>query len=112
MSTPVKLASALPDGDRNGLSTLVGALTDNPRGMYVVLGIVNCKKIETNPDTGEVIPTARFLRLEALLPEDKPVADKLIRRALEKRTGLTVLPMELEDDLTAAFEDADDETGA
>jgi hypothetical protein len=113
MSTPVKLASGLPSGDANGLGALVNALAEDPRGLRVVLAIVDCKKIETNTDTGEVVPVARVRRIEALLPEDKPLAERLLRRALEARTGRTVLPITLEDEVAAAFDDGgEDEAGA
>jgi hypothetical protein len=35
-------------------------------------------------------------------------AEKLIRRALEFRTGQAVLPLELEEELEATFRDMDD----
>lgn len=103
----VSLAGALPKGDANGLDPIVSALVEDPRGMHVVLAIVDCKKITTNADTGEVVPTIRVRRIEAILTEDKPLAQRLMRRALETRSGRTTLPMSLEDDLIAAFEDTD-----
>ena len=43
--------------------------------------------------------------------EDLPTAEKLVRRALEGRLGGEVLPIELEDEITAAFRDIDPRTG-
>lgn len=106
----VSLAGALPKGDATGLDPIISALIDDPRAMHVVLAIVDCKKITTNADTGEAVPTLRIRRIEAVLTDDKPLAERLMRRALENRSGRTMLPMTLEDELTAAFaDDSDDE---
>ena len=43
-----------------------------------------------------------------LLPEDLGPAEKLIRRALEARSGQTTLPLELEDEIQKAFEEMKD----
>ena len=107
----VSLAGALPKGDANGLDPIVSALVEDPRGMHVVIAIVDCKKITTNADTAEVIPTIRVRRIEAVLNDDKPLAERLMRRALEQRSGRTMLPMTLEDELTAAFADDSDDEG-
>lgn len=104
MSTPVKLASALPDGNANGLSSIVSALTETPRDLQVVIAIVDCKKIETIADTGEVVPTARIRRIEAVPAQDLTLAKRLFRRAHDARTGLTALPIEVEDEIRAAFD--------
>lgn len=40
-----------------------------------------------------------------LSDQDKDLAAKMLRRALERRTGKTVLPFDLEEDLRAAFGD-------
>lgn len=107
----VSLTSALPKGDANGLGPIVSALVEDPRGMHVVIAIVDCKKITTNADTAEVVPTIRVRRIEAVLNDDKPLAERLMRRALENRSGRTMLPMTLEDELTAAFADDSDDEG-
>jgi len=100
----IKLASALPKGDANGLGPLVLDLVQHPDRFKVVLAIVDCKTITTNADTGEVVPTARIRRVEAILPGDLPAARRLMERALEKRTGRVTLPLGLEDDLREAFD--------
>lgn len=99
----IRLTSALPKGDANGLGPIIGDLVDDPKAMHVVLCIVDCKKTTLDADTGEVVPTVRIRRLEALLPEDKVPAHRLMERALERRTGKTVLPLTLEDDVREAF---------
>lgn len=108
----IKLASALPKGDANGLGPLVLDMVERPDRLKVVLAIVDCKQIVTNADTGETVPTARIRRIEAVLPGDHKTARRLMERALEKRTGRVTLPLSLEDDLREAFtglpEDSED----
>ena len=106
-----KLASSLPGGDANGLVSLARNLIDSPHDVHVVVALVDCKKITTDNDTGEVEPTARIRRIEAIAGDDKALAGKMLRRALESRTGKTVLPFDLEEDIRAAFGDIDPNTG-
>jgi hypothetical protein len=98
-----KLASTLPGGDGNGLNAIARKLIDNPHDVHVVIALVDCKKVTTDNDSGEIVPTAE----EA----DRDIAAKMMRRALEKRTGKTVLPFDLEEDLRAAFGRIDPDTG-
>jgi hypothetical protein len=103
VSTPVKLASALPGGNANGLGAILDELTRDPEGKRVVIGIVDTKKLETDIDTGEVVPTVRFLRLEALTGMDLKAGKSLFRRAFFKRTNRDTLPIEMEEELAEAF---------
>lgn len=102
----IKLTSALPKGDANGLGPIVLDLIDNPGDFKVVLAIVDCKSFTTDADTGEVVPTARIRRIEAVLDDDLTAARRLMERALEKRTGRTMLPLGMEDEMRAAFKDS------
>lgn len=106
-----KLASGLPQGEGNGLTALARQLIDGPHDIHVVVALVDCKKITTDNDTGEIVPTARIRRIEAITVEDRDVAAKMLRRALERRTGKTVLPFDLEEDLRSAFGGIDPDTG-
>lgn len=106
-----KIGGQLPKGDANGLGPIVRDLIDHPHRFHVLLAIVDCKKVAMDHDSGEVIPTARIRRVEVVLPEDLKSAEKLLRRALEKRAGLTVLPMDLEDEVSIAFNRVDPRTG-
>jgi hypothetical protein len=106
-----RLAGNLPKGESNGLQALARQLVDTPEKVHAVLLLVDCKKISTDIDSGDIEPTARIRRVEAVLAEDYPVAQRMIRRALEKRTGKTVLPYDLEQDLHNAFGSSDDESG-
>jgi hypothetical protein len=102
----IKLTTALPRGEANGLSPIVMDLIDNPSGFKVVLAIIDCKSITTDADTGEVVPTARIRRIEAVVEGDLRTARRLMERALESRTGKTMLPLGLEDEMRAAFGEA------
>lgn len=106
-----KLASSLPGGDGNGLVAIARQLIDNPHEVHVIVGLVDCKRITTDNDSGEIVPTARIRRIEVIGDQDKDLAAKMMRRALEERTGKTVLPFDLEEDLRAAFGRVDPDTG-
>lgn len=103
----IKLTSALPKGDANGLGPIVGDLCADPKRFHVLIAIVDCKKTTLDADTGEVVPTVRIRRVEAIAPGDKQAAARLMERALEKRTGKTVLPLGLEEEMREAFKDED-----
>lgn len=107
-----KMAGALPQGDANGLTAISRELVDDPHKIHVVLALVDCKRITTDNDSGEIVPTARIRRIEVVSGgQDAALAQKMMRRALEERTGKTVLPFDLEEDLRAAFGRVDPDTG-
>lgn len=101
----MKLSAALPASDDcNGLSVIEPALAGDPGEFHVVIMVLDCKKIETDTDTGEITPTARIRRCEVVTrKDDKARLRALATRAFEKRTGKTVLPLDLEDELRDAF---------
>jgi hypothetical protein len=101
------LGGNLPRGDANGLSALAADLIREPEHKRVIIAIIDNPKTIVHNVTGDRVATVRILRIEAVLPADLPAAEKLIRRALEKRTGQTVLPLELEDELSDAFAEFD-----
>lgn len=105
-----KLAARLPEGDANGLTAIQAALIDNPHQVHVVVALLDCKSITTDHDTGDIRPTARIRRIEPIRG-DKDMVAKIMRRAMEERTGRTVLPFDLEEDMRAAFEGIDPSTG-
>jgi hypothetical protein len=107
----MKLQGTLPKGDANGLEAIASALVARPRGLHVVIAVVDVKKITTDSDDGSAEPTVRIRRVEVIPPDDKEAAEKLMRRALERRQGDTVLPLEVEDELTMLFENIDPDTG-
>lgn len=99
-----KLASALPKGNANGLDAIADALVRNPEAIRVVVALIDCSQTTTETDTGDVIPTARIRRIEAIdNPDDGRRLKQVLRRAWERRTGKDVLPLEMEDDINTAF---------
>ncbi|MCL2582949.1 MAG: hypothetical protein FWE35_10875 [Streptosporangiales bacterium] len=110
----VRTNALLPKGEDNGLALIAGELAAEATGMrparlWAVLGIVDCRRVSVDADTGEEMATVRFRRVELLLPDDLPTAEKLIRRALEHRSGATTLPLEMEDEIRQAFADMTDD---
>lgn len=107
-----KLAGKLPGGDANGLAAIARELVEQPHKVHVVLALVDSSRTTTDTDTGEVVPTARIRRIEVVSGgQDATLAHTMLRRALEQRTGATVLPFDLEEDLRAAFGSVDPQTG-
>ena len=110
------IGGTLPVGDANGLAAIAAELIEDPGRLHVMIAVIDCAKVTTKTDTGDRLATVRVRRIERVLPDDHGAAEVLMRRSLEQRTGHTVLPLELEDDLRAAFaeieaQDADDDQG-
>ena len=102
---PPKLAAALPAGtDANGLPDIAHQLAQDPSRQHVAVIVFDTSRLTTDTDTGDVTPTVRILRLEPITdPEAKQRLGDLATRAFNRRTGQTVLPLDLEDELRAAF---------
>lgn len=99
-----KLSSGLPkETSGNGLSAIARDLVVNPMNRHVMIAVVDCSKITTDTSTGLMEPTARVLRIERVAPQDAETAERLVRRALEHRLGDTVLPIDLEEDISEWF---------
>jgi hypothetical protein len=116
----VKTNAIMPKGETNGLAAIASELVaegkgDRPPRPRAVIAIIDCKRVSIDADTKDEMATVRFRRVEVLLPGDLSAAEKLIRRALEHRSGETVLELELEDEIRQAFdamaEDPDDGDG-
>lgn len=105
-----KLASKLPKGEADGLAALSRELIDNPQAVHVVVALVDCQKVTTDMDSGDVEPTARIRRIE-WIQDDREVVGKILRRAMERRTGKAVLPFDLEEDMRAVLNGIDPDTG-
>lgn len=99
-----KLSSTLPGGDNNGLGVLAGALVKDPHKTAIIVAVVDCKSITIDTDTGDKVATVRIRRVEPIDPEDTEAAQRLLVRGLERRTGAVMLPMDLEDELSALFD--------
>lgn len=105
-----KLSSALPkSAEVNGLDTIAPTLVSTPEQLHVAVVVLDCAKVTTDTDTGDATGTARVRRIEVIdRPEDKARLRDLATRAFEARTGKSVLPLELEDELREAFGGHDD----
>lgn len=100
----VSVSGNLPGGDGNGLSAIVSELIRNPKQLHVCIALVDCKKVVTDADSGDVVPTARVRRIEVITgEEDRKLAENLMRRALDARTGREALPYDLEEEIRGAF---------
>lgn len=95
------LAGRLPKD--HGLSVLQSQLVDSPQTKHIVLAVVDCRKVTSDMDSGEIEPTARILRIEAVLRQDYDQAERLLRRSLEQRHGQPVLPFDTENELKELF---------
>jgi hypothetical protein len=106
----VKRNALLPKGEENGLAAIARELVNEGTGraakrFRAIIAIVDCKRVNVDSDTGDEVATVRVRRAEVVLGPDLPEAEKLIRRALEFRTGQATLPLELEDELEQAFKE-------
>lgn len=111
----VKIASGLPkDSAENGLVTVTQRAMEHPLNRHLVLAVLDCSKIARDPHTGETDVTMRVRRLEPVAPMDVVEGERLVRRALEFRSGESVLPIDLEISLDQWFGrnyEVDRETG-
>ena len=105
----VNLSGALPSGDGNGLSEIVYELKD-PSNIHVCICLVSGKNGKTDFESGDTVTTARVRRIEVIRdPDDMKLAENLMRRALDRRTGRESLPYDLEEEIRGAFPaDAED----
>lgn len=103
----IKLAPQLPKGMAYGLDPIVADLCDRPDNTQVVIAIVDCKEIKTDTDTGEIIPTMRIRRVEAITGPDAQTVRRMFHRATERRTGREALPLGFVQEGLAALDDAE-----
>jgi hypothetical protein len=105
-----KLLSTLPNGQNNGLDSIASQLVNEPAKTHICIVVLDCKKVETDTDSGDVIPHARIRRIEPI-NEDRNKVAMLLRRALEERTGETLLPFDTEEEMEGIFSGLDPKTG-
>lgn len=112
----ITMSGTLPAGDGNGLEAILTSMLEDPHGMHVAICIVDTAKVTRKTDTDETVPTARIRRIEVIQDrEDRIVAEKLMRRALDTRCGREALPYLLEEELRGVYDaplpDNEDEDG-
>lgn len=104
------LSGKLPNGEANGLAAIVRELVDDPTRVHVLVVLADCSKTTRLVDTGDTVPTLRVRRVEAISsPDDQAGLRRLLMREYERRTGQPVLPLDLERDVQAAFDDVDEQ---
>lgn len=96
-----KLASKLPKD--HGLYG--PKLIRDPASVHAVIALVDVSKLTTNVDSNAVDPTIRILHVEIITNADLPAAQNILRAAIEKRTGATMLDG-FGDDLTTDMKNA------
>jgi hypothetical protein len=99
-----KIVGSLPPGDANGLHVIANALVHDTEAHHVVIAVLKTKKITTDIDSGDVEATAKIVRIEVVHAQDKETAERLLRRAAERRHGGEQLPIEMEDEISAIFD--------
>ncbi|OOC04263.1 hypothetical protein B0293_23690 [Amycolatopsis azurea DSM 43854] len=85
----MSLSGKLPKDDKNGLGRISATLVEDSASTHLIVAVVNCATVTTNMDTGEVIPTARIVAVEAFpgSSADAKQLRRVWREAYEQRTG-------------------------
>lgn len=102
------LSGRLPAGEANGLAAIVRQLIDDPADVHVLVVLADCVKVTRLVESGDTVPTVRVRRVEAITDSgDRASLRRLLMREFERRTGQPVLPLDLENDVRAAFDEDD-----
>jgi hypothetical protein len=102
----MKIKSALPKGDSNGISPLEPRIIKKSNPVVALVVLDEAGRYQDH-ETLEWEVTLRIRRIEALLAEDVEAATRLLQRAYESRTGESTLPLELENDIRDALKGVD-----
>lgn len=104
--TGLALSGRLPRGDANGLAAIVHQLVDDPGNVHVLVVLADCVKVTRLVESGDTVPMVRVRRVEAITDSaDRASLRRLLMREFERRTGQPVLPLDLENDVRAAFDE-------
>ncbi len=99
-----KLVGTLPAAEKNGLSSITGALLNDPHNAHLAIAMISTKQITTDTDTAIREATVRIERIEVVTdPDDVATVEQLFRRALEERLGDTIPFEDMQDDLDEHF---------
>lgn len=108
----VKIASKLPDGESNGLIAVYHQLVHDGGDLICAVVMLDTKSLTTDLDNGDVTPTARIRHIEAICNQrDARELARLMVRERERRTGKSVLPLDLEQELRSMLGDRDQGDG-
>lgn len=104
-----KLASTLPDG--HGLDAVRNKLLEEPHAKHVAVAVLDCSKVTIDYEKGGKEPYAAIRTIEVVHPEDLELTRRILTRGQDRRLGATVLPLDMEDDITAAFTSRSEDVG-
>jgi hypothetical protein len=89
----VRMWATLPkDHTANGLGVIEAALVDDPDAEHIVIARINRRRVTTDDDTGDTIPTARVVHIEVIRGELEADAREILGAAHRTRTGEETLP--------------------
>lgn len=100
-----RMATGLPTAEHNGLEPIIGDLIDHPHRPRLAVVVLDCPRTTLDNDTESAEATVRIRRIEVIDGEDSTEATNLLRRAYERRTGQTVLPLDLEEELRGLWDE-------
>ena len=99
-----RITAKLPkEPERNGLSPLAARLLEDPQRVHLVVGVCDGSEIRIDTDSGQRDVTVRLRRIEEVRPEDAASAERLLRRAIEWRPGLQMLPFDTDVQMETIF---------
>jgi hypothetical protein len=101
----IAFQSGAPEGDANGLAPYISELLAGAESgaLYPVIAVIDCAATTIDHHKRSRTPKVGIRRIEVVLPEDRKAVARILARALERRTGKAVLPLELEDQIEQAF---------
>lgn len=92
----MKLKSALPKEQKNGLEAIHTAAIKSPMTKHLIIAVVDAAEVKEYPDKEA---TFEILRIEAVPEIHQGAIAALLESIFEERTGSTRLDMGIEDDL-------------
>lgn len=92
----IVLSGKLPGGEPNGISAIAESLVGDPARPHVIVAVVKCRKITTEPGTLRSTATAGIEAIEAFAygEDEFDSLRELMSRRREYRTGSTPLPFQ------------------
>ena len=93
----VKLLSALPKDDKNGLASIESTLADRYYSGGRTTAIVVLESLRVTDEAGERTPAVKVVRIEPVTGENEDAALDLMQDALEQRIGRRPDTLDLSD---------------
>lgn len=109
MEAEVKLKGALPKGDANGLAPYASEFVRNGLQLRAAIILFNAPNMGVNREKEIQVAELVVRRVELVMdPADAEIMHHLVMRSVRRRSGESVLPLEFEQDIEAAFRDLPD----